>query len=85
MLLGSASSERKLLQASNKGNDKSIRKKEERRCGGMTVDEAIETLRYEIDEECHCEYIADEIHLLIETVENQRLQLRESQLKGGEG
>jgi len=24
----------------------------------MTVDEAIETLRYEIDEECHCEYIA---------------------------
>ena len=49
----------------------------------MTVDEAIETLRYEIDEECHCEYIADEIHLLIETVENQRLQLRELKLKGG--
>lgn len=51
----------------------------------MTVDEAIETLRYEIDEECHCEYIADEIRLLIETVENQRLQLRELKLKGGEG
>ena len=50
----------------------------------MTVDEAIETLRYEIDEECHCEYIADEIHFLIETVENQRLQLRELKLKGGE-
>ena len=48
----------------------------------MTVDEAIETLRYEIDEECHCEYIADEIHFLIETVENQRLQLRELKLKG---
>ena len=50
----------------------------------MTVDEAIETLRYEIDEECHCEYIADEIRLLIKTVENQRLQLQESRLKGGE-
>ena len=42
----------------------------------MTVDEAIETLLYEIDEECHCQYISDEIHLLIETVENQRLQLQ---------
>ena len=49
----------------------------------MTVDEAIETLRYEIDEECHCEYIADEIRLLIETVENLCFQLRELQLKGG--
>ncbi len=49
----------------------------------MTVDEAIETLRYEIDEECHCEYIADEIRLLIKTVENQRLQLRELKLKVG--
>ncbi len=51
----------------------------------MTVERAIETLRYEIDEECHCEYIADEIRLLIETVENQRLQLRELKLKGGDG
>lgn len=51
----------------------------------MTVDEAIKTLRYEIDEECHCEYIADEIRLLIETVESQNLQLRELKLKGGEG
>lgn len=49
----------------------------------MTVDEAIETLRYEIDEEGYCEYIADEIRLLIETVENQRFQLRELKLKGG--
>ena len=28
-------------------------------------------------------YIADEIRLLIETVENQRLQLQELKLKGG--
>ncbi len=51
----------------------------------MTIDEAIETLRYEIDEECHCNYIADEIRLLIETVENLRFQLQELKLKGGEG
>lgn len=49
----------------------------------MCIDEAIETLRYEIDEECHCEYIADEIRLLIETVEDLRFQLRELKLKGG--
>lgn len=49
----------------------------------MSVDEAIGRLLYEIDEEGHCEYIADEIYLLIETVENQRLQLRELKLKGG--
>lgn len=49
----------------------------------MSVDEAIETLRYEIDEECHCQYIADEIRLLIETVENLRFQLRELKLKEG--
>ena len=50
----------------------------------MTVDEAIATLRYEIDEECHCDYIADEIRLLIKTVENQRLQLQKLQARGGE-
>ena len=36
----------------------------------MLVNEAIETLRYEIDEECHCNYIADEIRLLISGYEN---------------
>lgn len=44
----------------------------------MTVDEAIETLRYEIDEECHCDYIADEIRLLIKTVEDLRFENREN-------
>lgn len=49
----------------------------------MSIDEAIETLRYEIDEECHCEYIADEIRLLIETVYDLRFQLEELKRKGG--
>lgn len=43
----------------------------------MTIDEAIETLQYEIDEECHCSYIADEVRLLIKTVENLRFDNRE--------
>ena len=41
----------------------------------MTVNEAIETLRYEIDEECHCDYIADEIHLLIEELEKKDIEI----------
>ena len=36
----------------------------------MLVNEAIETLRYEIDEECHCDYIAEEIRCLISAYEN---------------
>ena len=36
----------------------------------MIINEAIETLRYEIDEECHCDYIADEIRVLISAYEN---------------
>lgn len=47
----------------------------------MTINEAIETLRYEIDEECHCDYIADEIRFLISEVENTRLKLTESRLE----
>jgi cell division septum initiation protein DivIVA len=42
----------------------------------MTVNKAIETLRYEIDEEGHCGYIADEIHLLIEALEQKDLEIK---------
>lgn len=47
----------------------------------MTLDEAIETLRYEIDEECHCEYIANEIRFLIAEIEEKRLKLTETHLE----
>ena len=40
----------------------------------MTINEAIETLRYEIDEECHCDYIADEIRFLIAQYESLSAQ-----------
>ncbi len=43
----------------------------------MTIDEAIRNLQYEIDEECHCDYIADEIRLLINTVEDLDFKYRE--------
>lgn len=36
----------------------------------MTINEAIETLKYEIEEECHCDYIAEEIRCLISAYEN---------------
>lgn len=36
----------------------------------VIINEAIETLRYEIDEECHCDYIADELRCLISAYES---------------
>lgn len=47
----------------------------------MTIDEAVETLRYEIDEECHCDYIANEIRFLIAEIEKKRLKLTEARLE----
>lgn len=37
----------------------------------MTVEEALETLRYEIEEEGHCSYIEDEMKVAFEALEKQ--------------
>lgn len=37
----------------------------------MNYEEALETIRYEVDEECHCGYIEDELRLAVEALEKQ--------------
>jgi hypothetical protein len=37
----------------------------------MTYQEALDSLRYEIDEEGHCSYIEDEIHIAMKALEKQ--------------
>lgn len=37
----------------------------------MTPKEALDSLRYEIDEEGHCSYIEDEIHIAMKALEMQ--------------
>ena len=37
----------------------------------MTPKEAFDSLRYEIDEEGHCSYIEDEIHIAMKALEKQ--------------
>lgn len=37
----------------------------------MTYQEALDSLRYEIDEEGHCSYIEDEIHIAMKALEMQ--------------
>lgn len=40
----------------------------------MTNEEALETLKYEIEEECHCGYIEEEMKLAISALEKQILK-----------
>lgn len=37
----------------------------------MTLKEALDSLRYEVDEECHCSYIEDELHMAMIALEKQ--------------
>ena len=37
----------------------------------MTYKEALDSLRYEIDEEGHCSYIEEEIHIAMKALETQ--------------
>lgn len=37
----------------------------------MNYEEALETIRYEVDEECHCGYIEDELRLAMTALEKQ--------------
>ena len=37
----------------------------------MTFKEALDSLRYEVDEEGHCSYIEDELHVAMEALERQ--------------
>ena len=37
----------------------------------MTYKKALDSLRYEVDEEGHCSYIEDEIHVAMEALEKQ--------------
>lgn len=37
----------------------------------MNAQEALETIKYEVDEECHCGYIEDELRLAMTALEKQ--------------
>lgn len=37
----------------------------------MNYEEALETIRYEVDEECHCGYIENELRLAMAALEKQ--------------
>lgn len=37
----------------------------------MTIEQALETIKYEVDEECHCGYIEYELRLAVEALELQ--------------
>lgn len=37
----------------------------------MTIEQALETIKYEVDEECHCGYIEYELRLAVEALEKQ--------------
>lgn len=37
----------------------------------MNAQEALETIKYEVDEECHCGYIENELRLAVEALEKQ--------------
>lgn len=40
----------------------------------MNAQEALETIKYEVDEECHCGYIEDELRLAMAALEKQILK-----------
>ena len=48
----------------------------------MTYEEALDSLRYEIDEEGHCSYIEDEIHIAMKALEKQIPKKVNISLKG---
>ena len=37
----------------------------------MTIEQALETIKYEVDEECHCGYIENELRLAMTALEKQ--------------